>query len=207
MKLKIPYSVRIPRFYKWLFRDAEFRIVNKGKKVFLTFDDGPHPEATSFVLSILAEQNVKATFFVLGKNVVQYPEITRKIVQEGHLVANHGYDHLDGWKTSNKKYLEDVLKGKEASASRIFRPPYGRLSYFQYLALKRTERIVFWDVISGDFDTTISGKDVFYNVVKNVRNGSIIIMHDSAKSLTNVKSSLLQIIKELKKDGYEFDTP
>jgi peptidoglycan/xylan/chitin deacetylase (PgdA/CDA1 family) len=191
---------------RWLYSDAVFRKENDSKTVFLTFDDGPSPKATPTALEILREHGVKATFFLLGKRAEEQPEIVAQIREEGHQVANHGYRHLSGWTTSLSVYVENTLLGKKAVNSGIFRPPYGTLGYLQYLKLKRTEKIVFWDVLSGDHDTTLSPEAVYKNVVNNVRNGSVIVMHDSDKALPNVKNSLGRIIVELKNRGYNLDT-
>ena len=189
-----------------MFPEAIFQGPSNDKKVYLTFDDGPHPEATNYVLDVLGAHSVKATFFLLGKNVLKHPEIVERIKQEGHQVANHGMSHLNGWKVGVGRYKEDMQKGKELIGSDMFRPPYGRLGYLQYLSLKKTEKIVFWDVISGDFDSSIDGKRVADNVLNNIRNGSVVVMHDSAKAFKNVKTSLNEIIMQLSEKGYSFGT-
>lgn len=198
--------MRPPKLYRWLYSDAIFRGSEYKKTVYLTFDDGPNPEATDFVLDVLNENKVKATFFVLGKNVVKHPEIVERLKSEGHLIANHGMNHLNGWTTKNDEYAKDVFEGKELIDSDLFRPPYGRLSPCQYTKLRKSERIVFWDVVSGDFDTTIPGAQVVDNVLFNVRNGSIIVMHDSMKALPNLKTSLTEVIEQLSEKGYSFAT-
>ena len=191
---------------RWLYSEAIFRKDEGSKTVFITFDDGPSPESTQTILDILREHGAMATFFLLGDNAENQPELVDRIRKEGHSIANHGYKHLDGWSTSLSAYKANTELGKKAVKSNIFRPPYGRLGYLQYLKLKRTEKIVFWDVISGDFDTTLSPERVYKNVVNNVRNGSVIVMHDSRKALPNVKKSLGRIITELKNRGYYLDT-
>lgn len=172
--------------------------------VYLTFDDGPHPEATPFVLSVLSSHGIKATFFVLGKNVQKHPELFKQLKEQGHQVGNHGMNHPNGWRTSTENYIADVMLGKVVTGSNLFRPPYGNLSPSQYNRLKGTEEIVFWDVISGDFDPKTNGETVKNNVLKNVRNGSVIVMHDSKKAMNNVSGSMNEIIIELKRKGYDF---
>ncbi len=199
------FLIRPPKVYRWLFSDALFRKSSQQKSVYLTFDDGPHPEATPFVLDVLKEHDVQATFFVLGKNVEQYPKLMLKLREEGHSVGNHGMNHLNGWRTSTQNYLEDYLLGKERSGSVLFRPAYGKLTVNQYRRIKELGQIVFWDVIAGDFDQNLTPKEVYNNVIGKVRNGSIIVLHDSQKALKNVKESLGQIIIELKEKGYEFE--
>lgn len=141
---------------------------------------------------------------MLGKNAVEYPEIVDRIRQEGHTIGNHGMNHLNGWVTSETDYLNDVKSAERIVDSSLFRPPYGKLGYRQYNQLKTEYQVVFWDVISGDFDTAIDGKNVVKNVIENVREGSIVVMHDSAKAFPNLKDSLETIIVELSSQGFSF---
>ena len=201
-----PYLVRPPKVYRWIFPEATFRMSELEKTVYLTFDDGPHPEATPFVLNVLQKYNVKATFFLLGKNAKAQPVLVERLRSEGHVIGNHGMNHLNGWFTGLDDYLKDAEEGRKTTGSNLFRPPYGKLNIGQYRKLKETEQIVFWDVISGDFDEVIDGKRVTGNVMNHVRNGSIIVMHDSAKALNNLKSSLSEIIEQLSEKGYRFST-
>jgi peptidoglycan/xylan/chitin deacetylase (PgdA/CDA1 family) len=198
------YLIRPPKVYRWLFKKAVFRKNPNEKTVYLTFDDGPHPEATPYVLNVLETHGIKATFFVLGKNVNKHPELFKQLKVEGHGIGNHGMHHPKGWKTATDKYVKDVALGKEITKSNLFRPPYGSLTISQYNRLVQTEKIVFWDVISGDFDQKINGPTVINNVLKNVRNGSVIVMHDSKKAMNNVMGSMNEIIIELKEKGYSF---
>jgi len=198
------YLIRPPLVYRWLFKQAIFRKNTDKKEVFLTFDDGPQPEATEFVLGVLNEHGIKATFFMLGKNVREQFELVEKVRKNGHIVANHGMNHLNGWATSTELFEVDCNEGKGQTDSDLFRPPYGRLTLSQYNCIIKENRIVFWDVISGDFDPSNDAEIVKKNVLGNVRNGSIIVMHDSKKALKNLKGSLGGIIDELKKEGYTF---
>jgi peptidoglycan/xylan/chitin deacetylase (PgdA/CDA1 family) len=198
------YLIRPPLAYRWLYSAAVFRKNPAEKKVYLTFDDGPNPEATSIALGVLEKHGVKATFFLLGKNAKKHPEIVALIQAKGHQIGNHGMIHLSGWQTSTGDYIEDMKQGKAETSSNLFRPAYGKLSLPQYRQIKQTEQIVLWDIISGDFDPSINADKVYYNVTKNARNGSIIVMHDSPKALPNMQGSLNRIITELKKNGYGF---
>lgn len=198
------YLIRPPKIYRWLFKEAIFRLNPSGKTVYLTFDDGPHAEATPFVLNVLKAHDIKATFFVLGKNAEKHPEIVREIREQGHQVGNHGMNHLNGWNTPNSLYAEDVALGKAFSDSNLFRPAYGKLTRAQYKLLAPTEKVVFWDVISGDFDENIASKTVVKNVLNNTRAGSVIVMHDSKKAMNNLKGSINEIIVKLKEKGYQF---
>lgn len=204
MTLAKGYLIRPPKAYRWIFPEALFRKDASVKKVYLTFDDGPHPEATQVALGVLESHGIQATFFMLGKNAKRHPELMERVRNRGHRIGNHGMLHLDGWTSSTDNFEKDVQEGKKITGSSLFRPPYGKLSLSQYRRIKQSEEIVFWDVISGDFDRTINAQQVFTNVVDNVRNGSIIVMHDSEKAKENMAGSLSQIIEELKIQGYEF---
>lgn len=204
--LSSTYLVRPPKVYRWLFSKALFRMDEEENTVYLTFDDGPYPEATRYVLDVLKKHDVKATFFLLGKNAEQHPEYVEEIRTLGHAIGNHGMDHLNGWNTNVDEYVSDVEKGKKVLGSKLFRPAYGKLTLSQYRKLKESERIVFWDVISGDFDQKIDERTVLNNVLKNARNGSIIVMHDSKKAMKNLFGSMNEIIVELKQKGFCFGT-
>lgn len=200
------YLIRPPRVYRWLFKEAVFRKDTNEKIVYLTFDDGPDPEATEYVLGVLSEHDIKATFFILGKNAKAHPTLIEILRSRGHAIGNHGMNHLNGWTTPTADYIADLEEGKKATNSHLFRPAYGKLTLSQYNGIKRNNTIAFWDVISGDFDQTINGKAVVTNVMGNVRNGSIIVMHDSPKAMKNLRDSLSPIIVALKKKGFEFGT-
>lgn len=196
--------VRPPKVYRWLFNDAVFRVPEVEKAVYLTFDDGPHPEVTPFVLDVLKRFEVNATFFLLGKNAVKHPELVTNIRKAGHTIGNHGMQHLNGWSTSTENYISDVLEGKKATRSRVFRPAYGRLTIQQYRKLKSENRIVFWDVISGDFDQSIETTKVVDNVMHNVIKGSVVVFHDSEKAFKHLKTALSEVIQQLAENGYRF---
>lgn len=199
------YLVRPPRLYRWLFPKAVFRKVVSGEPtVYLTFDDGPHPTVTPWVLDALAEHDVKATFFLLGENAKHHPQIVERIGNDGHQVGNHGMTHLNGWNTQKDAYVNNCLRGADLLGTDLFRPPYGRLGIRQYREIVRTQRIIMWDVIAGDFDTSTTPEKIIHQVLKNVRNGSIIVMHDSEKAMNNLKGSLNPIVTELKGKGYVF---
>ena len=199
------YLIRPPKIYQWLFTKAVFRENTQRKTVYLTFDDGPHPEVTSYVLSILALHQIKATFFVLGKNAQKHPELIKELKEQGHQIGNHGMDHLNGWATPTDEYVRNVALGKQLTGSCLFRPPYGKLTFGQYRRLVKTEKIIFWDVISGDFDQKIDERKVVNNVLQNARNGSVIVMHDSKKAMNNLIGSMNEIIKGLKQKGFDFE--
>jgi len=179
----------------------------KEKKIYLSFDDGPHPIATPLVLDILRAYNAKATFFCIGKNVVEYPDIYKQILSNGHRVGNHTHNHLNGWKVSDKEYFENIQEAKKFIDSNLFRPPYGRITRFQSKILQEQAnfKIIMWDVLCGDFDKAISKEKCALNVIKNGREGSIIIFHDSQKALERMEYALSKSMSFFAENGYSFD--
>ncbi len=174
--------------------------------MYLTFDDGPHEAATPFVLDVLKQHDAKGSFFCIGKNVVAHPELYRRIREEGHAVGNHTYNHLNGWKTENDAYLEDVAKAAAVIDSGLFRPPYGRISRYQARhlsqAMDREAKLVMWSVLSGDFDPRISGEQCLRNVLRNVKPGSVVVFHDSAKAMPLLEYTLPRVCAFLVEKGY-----
>jgi len=196
----------------WLIKKANpqciWDIPSKEKKIYLTFDDGPEPVATSFVLSQLKAYNALATFFCIGKNVKLEPELYERILHEGHSVGNHTYSHLNGWKTDDQQYLQDIVQAKEIIDSELFRPPYGLITRFQQklvqgkgIALKT----VMWSVLSGDFDNRISGEDCYLNVAGNAQPGSIVVFHDSKKAFSKLQYALPRVLEYFSRQGYKFE--
>jgi len=190
-----------------------WRLSFKSNEVFLTFDDGPTPEITEFVLSELKKYNAKATFFCIGKNIKKQSNTFNKIVSEGHAIGNHTQNHLQGWKTNNQKYLKSVLECENIIAnwpqkvnnSKLFRPPYGKIRKSQARnLLKNGYKIIMWDVLSGDFDSSISNERCLQNVLKNTRNGSIVVFHDSMKAAEKIKYALPRVLKALSDKGFSF---
>lgn len=169
-------------------------------EIYLTFDDGPCAEVTPRVLNILDKFNAKATFFCIGKNVKNNQELYNEIIAEGHSVGNHTYNHLNGWKTKKKDYLYDIKKASELIDSRLFRPPYGRISVNQYLSLKNEYKIIFWNVLTKDYSKKLKTEDVLKRSTKKFKPGSIIVFHDSLKAsdkMLKVLPTLLEKAKEL----------
>lgn len=169
--------------------------------VYLTFDDGPTPGITEWVLSTLNSYNAKGTFFCLGKNVVLYPDIYNEIVQNGHSIGNHTYHHMNAWKTNKEAYLEDIANCEKVFHSTLFRPPYGKLRPGIRRKILENYRIIMWDVLSYDFDNTISEKACLNNVLKHTSAGSIIVFHDSKKAAKNLKYTLPKTLDWLKENG------
>lgn len=205
--------VKVPKIIKKIFFNQIWDIPNKENKVYLTFDDGPTPIVTEWVLEVLAKEKIKATFFCIGDNIRKNPAIFQKILYSGHTIGNHTYNHLKGWKTSTKKYLEnidkcqsEILNQHPNYSSKFFRPPYGKIKLHQSILLrKKGYKIIMWDVLSKDYNTEISDKKCFENTKKTV-SGSIIVFHDSLKAENKLKNTLPQTIAFLKEKGFTFDT-
>jgi peptidoglycan/xylan/chitin deacetylase (PgdA/CDA1 family) len=198
------YLFKTPWLLKKIFPSYTWSIDGTDNIIYLSFDDGPHPVATPFVLDLLKKYNAKATFFCIGKNVVEYPALYQRILAEGHAVGNHTHDHLNGWKTNDSDYLENISTAASHIDSNLFRPPYGRIRRSQAREI-REMKIIMWDVLSGDFDTSLTGDQCFRNVVKNTVPGSIIVFHDSEKAWPRVQFFLPEMMKFFAGKGYRFE--
>lgn len=201
------YLVKSPWLLKKYYSECTWNIKTDEKVLYLTFDDGPQPGATSFVLDELKKYNAKATFFCIGSNVKLHFELYKRILMEGHAVGNHTYDHLNGWKTSDKEYLDNIIEAAKIIDSHLFRPPYGRITKFQ-LSATRGEKLqmktIMWDVVSGDFDNSIKPENCYLNVVKNAREGSIVVFHDSLKALNALNHALPKVLQYFSEKGFQF---
>ena len=192
-----------PRLLTRLMPRLTWSFEGEHNKVFLTFDDGPTPDVTPWVLDKLKRYNAKATFFALGRNVDHNPEIYQQILDDGHSVGNHTYSHLKGWGSTNTSYFEDIELARRLINSNLFRPPYGRIKPSQVTELKKSFKIIMWSVLSIDYNRRISGDRCVRNVMENVRPGSIIVFHDSAKARKNLYEALPVVLKKLTEKGYE----
>lgn len=201
---KLNLEVHLPGFVTKIFPRAIWTIPNPRKEIYLTFDDGPIPEATPAVLELLRKENIKATFFCVGENVFKHPEVYQQVLDEDHAVGNHTYNHYNGLKKKKKDYLRNIEKAGTVINSKLFRPPYGFMRRSQYRALKKQYKIIMWDVISCDYKRSLSKEEVMANVMDYVRPGSIITFHDHIKTYDNVMYVLPRVIKELKAQGYQF---
>ena len=189
---------------RWLYPKALWRMDANEHSVYLTFDDGPIPESTPFILDTLARYGIKATFFMVGDNVRKYPELYQRIVEEGHQVGNHTFNHLGSFRHRFDKYVKNVRKANELIHSHLFRPPHGWMRHVAYMWLKRKYTIVMWDVVTGDYSKLLTAEDVVNNVKTYTRNGSIITFHDSLKSIDKLKTALPESIEWMISQGYEF---
>jgi len=188
-----------------LYPEAIFRIKTTEKLLLLTFDDGPHPASTPLILEILSSHHINAIFFCTGIKSEKYPDLVEKIKSSGHVVGNHGYSHLNGWKTSRSSYIADIERADRLTSPDFFRPPYGRLTPGQYNSLKNKYKIFFWDLMPYDFDTALGVTDVLNIIKKNMRPGSIIVLHDSPLSCAT--RLLEEFLEYANSEGYRFADP
>lgn len=218
------YLTHTPWWLRKIYPTCIWNIPVNDKTVFLTFDDGPHAEATQFVLQQLHQYHAKATFFCIGKNVAQHPEIFEQIKAAGHAVGNHTMNHANGWKTSDEDYLKEIAAADILIGSKLFRPPYGRIKKSQLRKIQGSRlkgagilnlanelpiancqllSVVMWSILSGDFDEGIDGEQCYQNVIRHVRPGSIIVFHDSLKALPRLQYALPRLLEWLKQNGYQ----
>lgn len=193
-----------PLLYRMLFPETVWRIPMKHKAVFLTFDDGPIPEVTPWVLDLLDKYNIKATFFCVGDNVRKYPDTFREVVTRGHSVGNHTMHHLQGSKVKTSRYVEDIAEAHTLIESPLFRPPHGLIRWKQAAAIKDNMRIIMYDLVTRDYSKKLNGEQVLDNVRRLCRNGSIVVFHDSLKAEKNLQYALPRAIEWLQENGYQF---
>lgn len=203
------YFVKTPGWLKRIYDSYIWSMPITGKILYLTFDDGPHPEATPFVLKELKKYNALGTFFCIGKNVASFPGIYKQIIDEGHSVGNHTYNHLNGWKTNNDDYMKDIALASHEIDSDLFRPPYGRITSFQAKSLKpvmkgKDPKVIMWDVLSGDFDAECTPQQCLANVIFASVPGSIVVFHDSEKAFPKLEYTLPRVLKYFSEKGYLF---
>ena len=191
-------------YLRWLYPRALWRMDRHERAVYLTFDDGPIPEATPFILDVLKEHGVKATFFMVGDNVRKYPDLYQRVLDEGHQVGNHTHNHISGLRRSLREYSYNVEKANAYIKSNLFRPPHGWMRIPQYALLRRKYKVVMWDLVTRDYSKWMTAENVISNVKRYARNGSIITFHDSLKSIDKLRTALPESIKWLKEQGYEF---
>lgn len=220
------YLIKSPLLLKWYYPSLLWNKSRTEKVIYLTFDDGPIPNVTDFVLKTLKVFNAKATFFCIGDNIVKHPEVFERVKTDGHTIGNHTFNHLKGWKTDDKTYFENMLKCQQLTQTELFRPPYGRIRKSQirslelgvrnseYKALNNLQlqthhsklKIVMWDVLSGDFDTKLSPEKCYQNVIKHTENGSIIVFHDSLKAFDRLSYALPKVLAYFTEKGFAFST-
>jgi peptidoglycan/xylan/chitin deacetylase (PgdA/CDA1 family) len=203
------YTNYAPKLIKLLYPELIWDKATGEKRAFLTFDDGPTPEVTPWVLDQLDKHQIKATFFCIGKNIVENPEIFQDILKRGHRVGNHTHNHLNGWKFNSKEYLKNILTAADfipQSQGKLFRPPYGRIKKSQIRKLDSLGyEIVMWSILSGDWDKKTSPEQCVKNCTYNLDKGNVLVFHDSRKAEKNLKGSLEKVILHLKEKEYSFD--
>lgn len=196
------YLVKTPSLLKPLAKDFLWHVPTVGNELYLTFDDGPTPNVTDKALNLLQRFHAHATFFCLGKNVIENPSLYARLIAEGHSIGNHSFDHPDGWKTGQLRYLRNVLRAGEVIDSPLFRPPYGRITPAQVNALKKRYRLVMWDVLSADFDPAKTPQQCLQHVIQHTVAGSIVVFHDSVKAERNMLYALEGTLEHFSARGY-----
>ncbi|MBC7566487.1 MAG: polysaccharide deacetylase family protein [Pedobacter sp.] len=202
------YLVKSPLLLKWYYPQLTWNKTRDDKVIYLTFDDGPIPDVTDFVLKTLRSYSAKATFFCIGDNILKYPQIFERIKNAEHSIGNHTFNHLKGWDTSDDIYIQNFQKCQQQTGTNLFRPPYGRIKKSQIWKIKLQypdTEIVMWDTLSGDFDANLSPEKCLQNVINHTKNGSIIVFHDSIKASKRIYYALPRVLAHFSKLGYTFD--
>lgn len=194
------------KWLRWLYPNALWRMDKNDHSVYLTFDDGPIPESTPFILETLRRYNAKATFFMVGENVLRYHNLYNQIVAEGHQVGNHTFNHIGSFKHWTLTYALNIQQANDLIKAHLFRPPHGWMRHSVYWWFQRRYKIVMWDLVTRDYSKWLTADDVVRNVKRYTRNGSIITFHDSLKSIDKLKTALPEALEWLQEQGYEFKT-
>jgi peptidoglycan/xylan/chitin deacetylase (PgdA/CDA1 family) len=202
---KIMFKHTIPFFLPLIIPSLTWKVQTNDKVVFLTFDDGPHPDITPWVLGELSRFNARATFFCVGRNVVQYPETYRQVLAGGHAVGNHTFDHLSGWSHSQNAYFSNIDACARVVSSKLFRPPYGRIVPWQISSIRQKGyEIIMWDILTRDYDAGVDIGQSVKATVQNTKPGSVIVFHDSVKAANQLRQLLPQVLQQLSAKGYHF---
>lgn len=195
------YPVKTPWWLRWYYPGMEWRIKAEKGSIYLTFDDGPHPEITPWVLEQLNHYGFCASFFLIGDNILKYPDTFRMLKESGHSIGSHTMKHLNGWKSENEAYHKSFKEADKLVNTNLFRPPYGRIKRRQAQHIGASHRIIMWDILSGDFDTRLSPEKCAENVIRNIRDGSIVVFHDSEKAWPRLKKALPAVLKYMQEQG------
>jgi peptidoglycan-N-acetylglucosamine deacetylase len=201
------YFVKTPWWIKKLYPNCVWDIKTNEKVLYITFDDGPHPTITPFVLHQLKKYNAKATFFLIGDNAKKYPEVLQQIIDEGHSIGNHTMHHLNGWKTQNEIYLNDIVNAEQYINSKLFRPPYGRISKKQIQTLSTHHSpltIVMWNILAGDWEPSLTPQKCFNQIKNKIYPGAIVVFHDSEKAKERMEYAFPKLLAYASEQGYSF---
>ena len=202
------YLVKTPWWLKKLYPSCTWNFPAADKKLYLTFDDGPHPEVTPFVLDELAKYHAKATFFCVGENVASYPGLYKRILEEGHTTGNHTFTHVNGWKVKDEVYFSEIKEAGKYIDSGLFRPPYGKVTRFQLKHIQSKGlnlKVIMWGVVSGDFDEHATPQQCLKNVLKNTRAGDIVVFHDSDKARVKIRYALPGVLEHFSAQNFTFE--
>lgn len=198
------HLIKSPKILQYLFADFLWKIDTNEKVIYLTFDDGPHPVITPWIIDLMNKYNAKGTFFLIGDAVSRHPDLYQLYKANGHQVGNHTYKHIKGWLSRKKNYLKEIAKCAKIVESNLFRPPYGQINLQAIQEIKKKYKVVMWDVLSWDFDTKTSAKTCLSNVINSSKEGSIIVFHENEKSIKNIMYALPKVLEHFTKLGYEF---
>ncbi len=198
---------RSPFWLQWILSDYTWRIDTSEKIIYLTFDDGPIPVVTEYVMGVLESFNAEATFFCIGDNVRKHPDIFEELKRRGHSIGNHTYNHLNGWKTADDVYLDNFLRCQDIlqTDTRLFRPPYGRIRKAQYRLLPKDTRVMMWDVLTGDFSQDVLPGQALNSAIRLSRPGTIMLLHDSIKAEKKMSYILPRVLEHFSEKGYRFE--
>lgn len=200
------FRYNTPYIMPWLIPQITWKMPEEGNNIYLTFDDGPHPEITTWVLNELDKVNAKATFFCVGDNMRKHPETALKVLKKGHKIGNHTYNHLDGWNTEKFTYLRNISECDKYTKSDLFRPPYGKIGLQQLLAVKKKYRVIYWSILSRDFELDLDTEESLDYMKENTGEGSIVLFHDSIKAEKNLKAMLPEFLSHFTDKGFNFIT-
>ena len=199
--------VKIPKIIQLLYPSITWTKKTSANEIWLTFDDGPDPLATPWILKTLKEKEITATFFLIGKNMKEFPDLAQQIINEGHSIGNHSYSHINGWKNKTKNYISDINKCQELMPKNfLFRPPYGKITSGQIKKLKKIYNIILWDIMAYDFKKNITAYEIKKNILQNINKGSIIVLHNNQTSYKNLKPILSEVIDSIKDSGFKFSS-
>jgi len=203
---KIMFKYTIPHLLQWIFPIYTWKVKTTKKVVYFTFDDGPHPEITPWVLEQLAIYKAKATFFMVGENIIKYPNIFEQVKLHGHQIGNHTFNHLNGWETNNDSYFQNMERCQQLTKTNLFRPPYGRIKKSQAKHISKTHQIIMWNKLSRDYDINLNIEESLKALKLLPANGAIFVFHDSEKAFKNLQVLLPQLLAFYKNEGYEFES-